>query len=81
MTSTPTSTPTPDPDELPPGRSVAIEQAKGMIILVHGVDETTAFRMLARRSMDTHEKLRDVAADVVAGRLPVWHLPTIEDPS
>lgn len=43
-----------------------IEQAKGILIALHGCDEQTAFDMLTRESQRRHEKLRDVAAQIVA---------------
>ena len=43
-----------------------IDQAKGMLILVYGVDEEGAFEMLRRRSQSTNTKLRTLAAQLVA---------------
>lgn len=37
-----------------------IEQAKGVIMALYGVDEQTAFNFLKRRSQDSNIKLRDV---------------------
>ncbi|GAA1868444.1 hypothetical protein GCM10009836_56150 [Pseudonocardia ailaonensis] len=46
-----------------------IEQAKGMLMLIHGCDDDGAFRMLIAASQSTNRKLRDVAVELVA------HLP------
>ena len=43
-----------------------IDQAKGMLILVYGVDEDAAFEMLRWRSQSTNTKLRTLAAQLVA---------------
>lgn len=44
-----------------------IDQAKGMLILVYGVDEDGAFEMLRwRRSQSTNTKLRTLAEQLVA---------------
>jgi GAF domain-containing protein len=43
-----------------------IERAKGILMHRDGVDAEAAFDLLRRRSMASHRKLRDVAADVVA---------------
>ena len=43
-----------------------IDQAKGMLILVYGVDENGAFEMLRWRSQSTNTKLRTLAAQLVA---------------
>src|SRR6476469_276016 len=42
-----------------------IEQAKGMLILVYGVDEDAAFEMLRWRSQSTNTKLRTLAEQLV----------------
>jgi PAS domain S-box-containing protein len=47
-------------------RSV-IEQAKGMLMVVYGIDEPTAFEMLKWRSQHTNVKLRLVAEQIAAG--------------
>jgi GAF domain-containing protein len=44
-----------------------IEQAKGILMQVEGVDEDDAFALLRRRSSHSNRKLRDVAQTVVAG--------------
>ena len=43
-----------------------IDQAKGMLILVYGVDEEGAFEMLRRRSQSTNTKLRTLAGQLVS---------------
>jgi ANTAR domain len=43
-----------------------IGQAKGMLILVYGVDEDAAFEMLGWRSQSTNTKLRTLAEQLVA---------------
>jgi GAF domain-containing protein len=45
-----------------------IEQAKGMVMARLGCTADEAFEVLARASQHSHRKLRDLAADVVAGR-------------
>ncbi|MFJ7212765.1 ANTAR domain-containing response regulator [Amycolatopsis sp. NPDC098790] len=45
-------------------RSV-IEQAKGMLMLIHKIDEKAAMQRLITQSQNTNVKLRDVAADFV----------------
>ena len=55
-----------------------IEQAKGMLMLIYGMDEPAAFEVLKWRSQETNTKLRllarQIAADFVAlsgsGALP-----------
>jgi len=42
-----------------------IEQAKGIIMALHEVDEQAAFDVLRRRSQTTNVKLRDVAVTVL----------------
>lgn len=42
-----------------------IEQAKGIIMALHEVDEQAAFDVLRRRSQTTNVKLRDVAVAVL----------------
>ncbi len=48
---------------------VVIEQAKGKLSEQLGVDVTDAFEILRRHARNNGVKLRDVAADVVAGTL------------
>lgn len=43
-----------------------IEQAKGIIIGRHGVDEDSAFGILAQQSQHTNVKLHNIAAEMVA---------------
>lgn len=42
-----------------------IEQAKGMLMVVHGIDADAAFTLLCRESQDTNRKLAVVAAELV----------------
>ena len=43
-----------------------IEQAKGMLMLIYGMDEAAAFELLNWRSQETNVKLRLLAAQVAA---------------
>ena len=43
-----------------------IDQAKGVLMAVHGVDADAAFAMLVDRSQRTNTKLRAVAEDLLA---------------
>jgi hypothetical protein len=43
-----------------------IEQAMGMLILLYGVDDESAFDMLRQRSQNTNTKLRALAEQLVA---------------
>ncbi|OBF28294.1 transcription antitermination regulator [Mycobacterium sp. ACS1612] len=51
----------------------AIEQAKGALMVVYGVDADQAFAMLQWRSQQTNTKLRALAAQVVADLDTVQH--------
>lgn len=42
-----------------------IEQAKGILMALHGVDSDAAFRMLSSESQRTNRKLRDIAREFV----------------
>ncbi len=42
-----------------------IEQSKGMLMVVYGIDESTAFRMLTWRSQENNVKLRPLARQIV----------------
>jgi electron transfer flavoprotein alpha subunit len=44
-----------------------IERAKGILMQADGLTETEAFALLTDLSQRRHRKLRDIAADVVAG--------------
>ena len=46
--------------------TAAIDQAKGMLILLYGVDDQTAFDTLRRHSQNTNIKLRDLAEQLVS---------------
>jgi AmiR/NasT family two-component response regulator len=43
----------------------AIEQAKGMLMVVYGVNATTAFNVLKWRSQENNAKLRPLAQQIV----------------
>jgi transcriptional regulator with GAF, ATPase, and Fis domain len=43
-----------------------IEQAKGVLMARHGVDETVAFEVLRRQSQERNTKVRVIAAQIVA---------------
>jgi hypothetical protein len=45
-----------------------IEQAKGMLMAEHGVDDATAFVLLRRQSRQENVRIRDLAARIVATR-------------
>lgn len=53
----------------------AIEQAKGAIMLVYGIDAERAFALLQWRSQATNTKLRALAAQVVADLMTVEYQP------
>ncbi len=42
-----------------------IEQAKGILMAIHGYDADEAFAVLSARSQNTNTKLRDVAAEII----------------
>ncbi len=42
-----------------------IEQAKGMLMVIYGIDETTAFSLLTWRSQENNVKLRPLARQIV----------------
>jgi AmiR/NasT family two-component response regulator len=44
-----------------------IEQAKGVLMGRHAIDETQAFEVLRRHSQNRNVKLRTLAAEIVAG--------------
>jgi GAF domain-containing protein len=46
-----------------------IEQAKGILHAEYGCPPEAAFELLSQRSQNTNRKLRDVAADLVQGRI------------
>jgi hypothetical protein len=43
-----------------------IEQAKGMLMLLYGVDDQSAFEWLRRQSQNTNVKVRELAAQLVS---------------
>lgn len=55
----------------------AIEQAKGMLMMVYNVDETAAFELLRWRSQETNVKLRLLAEQVTADFLGARHNGTM----
>lgn len=54
-----------------------IEQAKGVLMAQHGIDETVAFEMLRRQSQQANVKLRTLAARVVANTRPSRNEPVV----
>jgi transcriptional regulator with GAF, ATPase, and Fis domain len=46
-----------------------IEQAKGILVAEYGCHPEVAFKELSRLSQNTNRKVRDIAADLVAGRI------------
>jgi GAF domain-containing protein len=46
-----------------------IEQAKGILHAEYGCPPEAAFEMLSRRSQNTNRKVRDIAVDLVQGRI------------
>jgi GAF domain-containing protein len=46
-----------------------IEQAKGILVAEHGCDPEVAFKELSRISQNTNRKVREISADLVAGRI------------
>jgi GAF domain-containing protein len=46
-----------------------IEQAKGILVAEYGCHPEVAFKELSRMSQQTNRKVRDIAADLVAGRI------------
>lgn len=46
-----------------------IEQAKGILVASYGFTPDIAFKQLSRQSQNTNRKLRDIAADLVDGRI------------
>jgi PAS domain S-box-containing protein len=53
----------------------AIEQAKGAIMLVYGIDAERAFALLQWRSQATNTKLRALAAQIVADLMTIDYQP------
>jgi hypothetical protein len=56
------------------GSRAAIEQAKGILMLLTSCSEQVAFDLLAHISSNSHRKVRDVAVAIVqsaAGRMPL----------
>lgn len=54
---------------------VLIEQAKGILAERHGIDPDVAFEVVRRYARSHNRSLRDVARDVVEGRLSADELP------
>jgi hypothetical protein len=46
-----------------------IEQAKGILVAEYGCHPEVAFKELSKLSQNTNRKVRDIAADLVAGRI------------
>jgi GAF domain-containing protein len=51
------------------GSRAVIEQAKGVLVAEFGYSPETAFERLSRLSQHTNRKVRDIAADLVEGRI------------
>lgn len=60
----------------PVAARAVIEQAKGAVMLVYGLDAEQAFAILRVRSQETNTKLRVLAANVVA-ELPSIGVPAV----
>ncbi len=60
----------------PVAARAVIEQAKGAVMLVYGLDADEAFTMLRVRSQETNTKLRVLAAKVAA-ELPSIGVPAV----
>lgn len=62
-----------------------IEQAKGILVAEYGCSPEVAFRRLSRLSQNSNRKVRDIAADLVAGRIQRRQLddgtPAGDDPA
>jgi GAF domain-containing protein len=50
-----------------------IEQAKGILVAEHGYPPDEAFKRLSVLSQNTNRKVKDIAADLVAGRIQRRH--------
>ena len=46
-------------------RRALIEQSKGMLMFVYGIDADAAFELLRRQSQNHNVKLRDLAAQIL----------------
>jgi hypothetical protein len=46
-------------------RRAVIDQAKGMLMLLHGIDAEQAFKLLVWQSQENNVKLRDLANQVI----------------
>ncbi|MEU1994398.1 ANTAR domain-containing protein [Nocardia gamkensis] len=60
----------------PVAARAVIEQAKGAVMLVYGLDADEAFAILRVRSQETNTKLRVLAANVAA-ELPSIGVPAV----
>ncbi|MFG3615947.1 ANTAR domain-containing protein [Nocardia sp. NPDC047654] len=60
----------------PVAARAVIEQAKGAVMLVYGLDADEAFTILRVRSQETNTKLRVLAANVAA-ELPSIGVPAV----
>ena len=58
-----------------------IEQAKGILVAEYGCSPDAAFRRLSALSQNTNRKLREIAADLVAGRIQRRQLAGDESPA
>ena len=55
----------------------SIEQAKGMLMAIYGIDAEAAFDLLKWRSQETNVKLRPLAEQIVADFPAVAHEETL----
>jgi AmiR/NasT family two-component response regulator len=58
------------------GRRAVIEQAKGILMARHGIDEENAFELLRGHSQQGGRKLADVASAIVESHLLLGALPS-----
>jgi GAF domain-containing protein len=56
-----------------------IEQAKGILVAEYGFPPETAFKQLSALSQNTNRKVRDIAADLVDGRVDRTHFNPAAD--
>ena len=42
-----------------------VERAKGILMRLHNLDESTAYRMIHKKSMDTCKTMKDIAESII----------------
>ncbi|NRQ49770.1 ANTAR domain-containing protein [Aeromicrobium stalagmiti] len=62
-------------------RRAAIEQAKGVLMFLYQLDDSHAFSILQRWSMQSNLKLRDLAVALLEVCVQGNHSPTDRDPA